>query len=112
VKYEVQRLKAPAEFQRAYDSSRWLVANGKANGLAPGNFLPTMPEINAKAGEADAAIAQMMAKTISGEATMDDFDAMLKDWKQKYGFMTEMQTKWINDNSAALKSKGVKVLGM
>lgn len=112
VKYEVQRLKAPAEFQRAYDSSRWLVTNGKANGLAPGNFLPTMPEINAKAGEADAAIAQLLAKTISGEATMDDFDAMLKDWKQKYGFMTEMQTKWINDNKAVLKGKGVKVLDM
>ena len=112
VKYEVQRGKAPAEFQKVYDSCRWLVANGKANGLAPGSFLPTMPEINAKAGEADAAIAQMLAKTISGESSMDDFDAMLKDWKQKYGFMTEMQTKWINDNKAVLKGKGVKVLDM
>jgi putative aldouronate transport system substrate-binding protein len=112
VKYEVQKLKAPAEFQKAYDSSRWLVANGKANGLSFSNFLPTMPEINAKAGEADAAIAQLLAKVITGEASLDDYDVMLKDWQQKYGFMAEMQTKWINDNKDKLKAKGVKMLDM
>jgi len=111
VKYEVQRLKAPAEFQKAYDSSRWLVADGKATGLSPWNFIPTMPDISAKGAEADASIAQMIAKFISGEIDLNGYNAAVKDWKSKYDWMLEQQNKWFADNQAMLKSKGVKIYG-
>jgi hypothetical protein len=110
VKYEVQRLKAPTEFEKVYQSSRWLVDNGKATGLLPSSFLPTMPDINAKNAEAEALISQIWAKTITGEMSMVDYDNAVKDWKRQYDWMAEEQNKWISENKAALKAKGVKVL--
>jgi putative aldouronate transport system substrate-binding protein len=109
VKYEVQRVKAPVEFERVYQSSRWLVADGKATGIAPSAYLPTFPDINAKAAEARALASQIMAKTITGEFSLEDWDAGVKEWKQKYDWMLETQNKWIADNKAVLKSKGVKL---
>lgn len=66
-------------------------------------------EISAKSAEAGAATAQILAKTIMGEMSMDDFEAAVKDWKQKYGFMLDTQNKWIVDNKDKLKSRGVKI---
>jgi hypothetical protein len=109
VKYEVQRLKAPVEFEKVYQSSRWLIEDGKATGITPGNYLPTFPEINAKSAEAVAATSQILAKTISGEMSLEGYDAAVKDWKQKYDFMLETQNKWISEHKAELKAKGVKI---
>jgi len=109
VKYEVQRLKAPVEFEKVYKSSRWLVDDGNATGLWPTAFAPAFPEVNAKTAEAGAAAAQILAKTIIGELSLADYDAAAKDWLQKYGFVADTYNKWINDNKASLKAKGVKI---
>jgi ABC-type glycerol-3-phosphate transport system substrate-binding protein len=109
-KYEVQRLKAPTEFNKAYADSRWLVENGNKTGTLPRSFFPTWPDIAAKQAESDAAIAEMVAKYISGDFTLDQYNAAVKAWKEKYDFMLVTQNKWIQDNKAALVAKGVKVL--
>jgi hypothetical protein len=33
----------------------------------------------------------------------------VKDWKSKYDWMLEAQNKWISDNQAKLKTKGVTI---
>jgi len=75
----------------------------------PASFLPNFPEIAAKSAEAGAASAQILAKTIMGEMSMDDYDAAVKDWKQKFGPTLDTQNKWIGDNKDKLRSKGVKI---
>ncbi len=39
-------------FEKVYQSTRWLVQDGKATGQSPFSFMPAMPDINAKAAEA------------------------------------------------------------
>ena len=109
VKYEVQRLKAPAEFEKVYQSSRWLVQDAKATGLSPGNYRPTFPDNNAKFAEALASAVQIQAKTIAGEMSLEEFDVAVKDWRSKYDFMVDVVNKWDADHRAELKSKGVKI---
>ena len=101
-------MKVPEEFKITYDSSHWLVEAAKKNGPGWGNFLPSMEQINAKSNEARAEISSILAKTISGEASMDEFDGMIRDYKSKYGFMDEMRTKWINEHKAEMQSNGWK----
>lgn len=110
-KYAVQRKKVPEEFQITYDSSRWLVEAGLKNGPGTGNFLPSFEDINAKSGEAQAEISSILAKVISGESSMEDFDAMIVDYKRKYGFFDEVRTKWVNENKDTMIAKGWKGWG-
>jgi hypothetical protein len=101
-------MRNPDIFDRVYNSSRWLVESGRNTGLAVRNFMPPMAEITEKQGEAEAMIAQILAKTISGAISMDDYDNMVKEWTQKYGFMDDLRTKWLQAHKDELRAKGVK----
>jgi len=105
----VQRLKAPKEFEKVYQSSRWIVEDAKKTGMMPGAYAPQFPDVNAKAAEARALATQIQAKFITGEMGLDEWDAAVKDWMSKYGFMTDTLNKWVDDNKAMLKAKGVKI---
>ena len=37
----------------------------------------------------------MVAKYISGDITLDQYNAAVKTWKEKYDFMLATQNKWI-----------------
>ena len=110
VKYEVQRLKAPAEFDEVYKASRWLVDDSKKTGILPGSYAPTFPEVNEKAAESRALATQIQARFITGEMALEEWDAAVKDYMSKYGYMADVVNKWIKENKDFLiKQRGVKV---
>jgi ABC-type glycerol-3-phosphate transport system substrate-binding protein len=110
VKYEVQRLKAPAEFDEVYKASRWLVDDSKKTGILPNSYAPTFPEVNEKAAESRALATQIQARFITGEMALEEWDAAVKDYMSKYGFMVDVVNKWIKENKDFLiKQRGVKV---
>jgi len=57
--------------------------------------------------EHQAMVSSMVAKTITGDYSMDDFDAQLKEWEKKFVFMDDTWTKIVTENKAKLKSYGV-----
>jgi ABC-type glycerol-3-phosphate transport system substrate-binding protein len=107
-KYAVQKMKVPEEWQITYDSNRWLVEAAEKNGPGWGNFLPSMDEVNSVYGEEMAETSAILAKVISGEASMDDYDDMIADFRKKYGPLDDLRTKWINDHMDEMKAKGWK----
>jgi ABC-type glycerol-3-phosphate transport system substrate-binding protein len=110
-KYAVQKKRNPAEFAITYQSSRWLVEAGRKNGVGFGTYLPSFPEISAKGGDAWATISQILAKTISGEASMEDYDAMIGKYRETYGFIDDLRTTWIQENKASMTAMGWKGAG-
>ena len=98
--------KAPGSSRRSTRAPAGSCRTAKATGIAPANYLPTFPDISAKSAEALALSAQIVAKTITGEMSLEDYDAAVKDWKQKYDFMLETQNKWISRQQGRPQDQG------
>lgn len=107
-RYWVAQQQVPeADWKRVYDSSRPLNEWAKKIGPGYGSFLNTPPEISKVVAEHQAMVSSMVAKTITGDYSMDDFDAQLKEWEKKFVFMDDTWTKIVTENKAKLKSYGV-----
>ncbi len=106
-RYWVAQQQVPAaDWKRVYDSSRPLHEWAVKNGPAFTNFAITPPEISKVSAESIALISAIIAKTIMGEYSMDDFDAQVKAYTDKYGFVDDYWTKYIAENKAKLKGFG------
>ena len=74
VKYAVQAERYPMEWQRVHDSAQWLMEKDREVGLNYLSFVPTDPEVSKKSGEVNPFISAAIAKAISGQITLDQFD--------------------------------------
>jgi hypothetical protein len=69
---------------------------------------PPFPEISPKNGEAIAAESAILAKAITGEYSMVDFDNAVAEFKKNYGYFDETYTKYLTENKQAMLADGSK----
>ncbi len=107
-RYWVAQQQVPADdWKRVYDSSRPLHDWAVKVGPGFGNFVSTPSDISKVSAEQIAMISSIIAKTITGEYSLDQYDAQAQEWVKKYGFVDDYWTKYIQDNKAKLLNYGV-----
>lgn len=108
-RYAFASSKVPAEdWKRIHESSRPVHEWAVKNGVPFAAILRPIPEVTKVTTESRALISAIIAKTIMGEFSMEDFDAQVKLWTDKYGFQDDLWTKAINENKDMLRKAGVK----
>ena len=98
------------EWQRAYDSAQWLIEKDREVGLSYMPFVPTDPEVSKKAGEVNPFISAAIAKAISGQITLDQFDEEVAKFQEEFGFIYDYQTRYVQENRDDLRAKNVKMV--
>ena len=81
-------------------SADWIQETAQIRGSAL--RLPPIERIATRTGEALAAESTILARTITGEYTMAQFDAAVAEFKRNYGYFDELYTEYIRDNKADL----------
>ena len=110
VKYAVQAERYPMEWQRVHDSAQWLMDKDREVGLSYLSFVPTDPEVSRKAGEVNPFISAAIAKAITGQITLDEFDEEVAKFQQEFGFIYDYQTQYVQDHKDELRSKNVRMV--
>lgn len=110
VKYGVQAERYPMEWQRAYDSARWLMEKDREVGLNYLSFIPTDPDVGRKSGEVNPFISAAIAKAISGQITLEEFDDEVEKFRQEFGFIYDFQTRYVQEHKDDLRSKNVRMV--
>ena len=111
VKYAVQAGRHPLEWQRAYDSAAWLIAKDRdVVGLNYLSFVPTDPDVSKKAGEVNHFISGAIAKAISGQITLEEFDEEVAKFQQEFGFIYDYHTRYVQENKDELRARNVKMV--
>ena len=75
-------------------------------GITVASFLTPTDRIAEKKGEALEFINTATAKAITGDSTMEDFDAAVAQFQKKYGFISEDYTKQLNENKEDWLKRG------
>ncbi|MFC5648193.1 extracellular solute-binding protein [Paenibacillus solisilvae] len=70
-------------------------------------FFKASNEADKKTPESRQFITQATVEAIMGKITMEEFDQRVAQFKQKYGFIYDEMTKFMNDNKDDLRKKGV-----
>lgn len=99
------------EFTRRIDSLKQVEDSAKQGGYALGDFIKLSPETSAKKTESNRFVSQATIEAIMGKITMDQFDQKVEEYKQKYGFIYDEYTKYMNENKDQLLQLGVNEVG-
>jgi len=71
------------------------------------NFMPEKLEgVSDKLAESNQFISQATVQAIMGQITMDEFDAKVKAYQTKYGFISDTYTKYINEHKDYMRTNG------
>ena len=86
------------EWQRVYDSAQWLMDKDREVGLSYLSFVPTDPDVSRKAGEVNPFISGAIARAISGQITLDEFDEEVAKFQDEFGFIYDYQTQYVQEH--------------
>lgn len=95
-------------FKLAYDSVKAIEAQAEEAGVSLFAFMPQIEAVQAKITESETFISEATAQAIMGNITMEQFDKKVEDFKEKYSFIGEEYTKYMNEHKDELRSWGVK----
>jgi len=95
-------------FNQVYESVKAIEAQAEEAGVSLFSFMPKIDAVDAKLAESQSFISNATAQAIMGQITMEEFDKKVEEFKQKYGFIGEEYTKWMNENKDQLRKWGVK----
>ncbi|GGD52431.1 hypothetical protein GCM10010911_07470 [Paenibacillus nasutitermitis] len=90
-----------------YDSQIPIAELAEQKGYALSNFFRASDEASKKAAEEKQFITKTTVEAIMGRISMDEFDKQVAVYHDKYGFMYDEMTTYLNDNKDELLKKGV-----
>ncbi|MGN7383070.1 extracellular solute-binding protein [Paenibacillus sp. SAFN-117] len=103
-----QQVMNKKEFDRRMEGLKTWEGYAKDKGRRLSHFAQLSDEANRKRGEANNFISQATFEAIMGRITMEQFDQKVAEFGNKYGFIYEEYTKYMNDHKEKLRGFGVK----
>ncbi|WP_308639487.1 extracellular solute-binding protein [Paenibacillus silvisoli] len=101
-----EQILGPDYSAKVYDSLQMVAEEAEKNGFAGFPGMALSEEATNKLGEVNAFISQATFEAIMGKISMEQFDKKVEQFKEKYGFIYEEETKYMNEHKAELLAKG------
>ncbi|GGD72948.1 extracellular solute-binding protein [Paenibacillus nasutitermitis] len=96
------------DYDYSHDSLKYPAEMAEEAGVDMFAVIPVPDEAKVKLPESNIFLAAATVDAITGKITMEQFDKKVEEYKEKYGFIGEAYTKYMNEHKEQLEGWGVK----